>query len=182
MSADTRQAIARAAARRARRTLAERWKALVVIAVCVFAVDQVSKAIVRSSMQPGETRELFAGLSITRARNEGIAFGLFPGRQGVVAVLTVLALCGIALAIVGLMRRHRVVATGGGLLLGGSIGNLVDRLAHGGVTDFIDPARWPAFNLADVAIVTGAALIAYGLMTPDHDGGTPAEEPPWAAR
>ncbi|MEW6581680.1 MAG: signal peptidase II [Actinomycetota bacterium] len=183
MSVETRQAVARAAARRARRTLAERWRALGAVALAVLAVDQLTKAVVRATLAPGESRDVVPGFSITRARNEGIAFGLFPGRQAVVAVLTVIALCGITVAIVALMRRHRGVATGGGLLLGGSIGNLIDRLAHGGVTDFLDPARWPAFNLADVSIVVGAALIALGLVAPDADaGGRPHEDPPWAAR
>ena len=158
------------------------WRGALAVCGAVVLVDQVSKAIVRATLGPGESREVFPGFDITRARNDGIAFGLFPGRQAVVAVLTVLALCGIALAIVGLMHRHRGVATGGGLLLGGSIGNLVDRLAHGGVTDFLDPARWPAFNLADVCIVAGAALIAVGLVSPDGEAGARPEEPPWAAR
>jgi len=183
MTRATREAVARAAARRVRRTLVERWRSFALVAVIVLALDQIAKEVVRAALAPGESHDLFPGLSLTRVTNEGIAFGFFPGRQSVIAVLTVVALCGIAIAIVGLMRRHRGVATGGGLLVGGSLGNLVDRLAHGGVTDFLDPVRWPAFNLADIAIVAGAALIALGLLTPDHrtDSG-PGTDPPWAAR
>lgn len=181
MISDTREAVARAAARRARRTLAERWRAFAVVAVSVFVLDQVVKTVVRATLERGETRRLLPGLSITRVVNEGIAFGLFPGRQAIVAILTVLALCGITVAIVGLMRRHRGVATGGGLLIGGSLGNLVDRLAHGGVTDYLDPARWPAFNLADMAIVAGAALIAVGLLV-SEPGIERNADPPWSAR
>ena len=96
--------------------------------------------------------------------NEGIAFGLFPGRQAAISILTVLALSAIAIALAGLVTRNATVAAGAGLLVGGSIGNLIDRLAHGAVTDFLDPARWPAFNLADIGIVTGAALIVLGLL------------------
>ena len=181
MTSNAREAVARAAARRVRRTLAERWRAFAVVAVTVLLLDQVVKAVVRATLERGETRRLLPGLSVTRVVNEGIAFGLFPGRQAVVAILTVLALCGITIAIVGLMQRHRGVATGGGLLMGGSLGNLVDRLAHGGVTDYLDPARWPAFNLADLAIVAGAALIAVGLVVSDP-GNERNAEPPWSAR
>jgi signal peptidase II len=182
MTPNTREAIARAAARRTRRTLIERWRAFVIIAASVLVADQIIKLIVRATMDPRESHPIFPGFSITRVTNTGIAFGLFPGRQVAVAILTVVALCGIIIAIVALMRRHRGVATGGGLLMGGSLGNLIDRLLHGGVTDYLDPARWPAFNLADMAIVSGAALIALGLLSPDHTGTKDGPEPPWSAR
>jgi signal peptidase II len=114
------------------------------------------------------------GFSLTRVNNEGIAFGLFPGRPGLVALLTVVALCVIAAALAGLVHRNAIVAAGAGLLVGGSVGNLVDRLVHGAVTDFFDPARWPAFNIADCAITSGAALIVLGLLResePDEPEG-----------
>lgn len=182
MTHTTREAIARAAARRTRRILTERWRAFTIIAVAVLVLDQVTKLIIRATMNPRESHEILPGFSITRVTNRGIAFGLFPGRQAAVAILTVVALCGIIIAIVALMSRHRGVATGGGLLMGGSLGNLLDRLIHGGVTDFLDPARWPAFNLADIAIVSGAALIALGLLSPDHHAKRDGESPPWSAR
>jgi signal peptidase II len=81
-----------------------------------------------------------------------------------VAVLTVVALCAIAIALAGIVHRNGIVAIGAGLLVGGAVGNLIDRLLRGGVTDFLDPVRWPAFNVADVGIVCGAALIVVGLM------------------
>jgi len=81
-----------------------------------------------------------------------------------VSVLTVTALCAIAIALAGLVSRNPMVAAGAGLLVGGSVGNLVDRVLHGAVTDFIDPVRWPAFNVADIGIVVGASLIVLGLL------------------
>ena len=80
------------------------------------------------------------------------------------AVLTVIALSAIAIALAGLVARNAMVAVGAGLLVGGSLGNLIDRLVHGAVTDFIDLARWPAFNLADCGITIGAVLIVLGLL------------------
>jgi signal peptidase II len=62
------------------------------------------------------------------------------------------------------MRRSPLIALGGGLLIGGSLGNLIDRLYRGGVTDYLDPVAWPAFNVADMGIVCGAVLIVVGLL------------------
>ena len=78
--------------------------------------------------------------------------------------ITLIALAGIALALVSLVRQNLWGAAGAGLLVGGSLGNLVDRLRFGGVTDFIDFDHWPAFNIADSAITIGAILIIMGLM------------------
>ncbi len=162
-----REAVARAAARRERREARSRWWRFALLGLGVLIADQVVKAVVRSRLELGESRQVFPGFSISRVSNEGIAFGLFPGNRSVVAILTVVALSGIAIAVAALAKRHPYVAAGGGLLMGGSVSNLIDRLAHGGVTDYLDPAHWWAFNLADVAIVAGAALIIYGLLGGD---------------
>jgi signal peptidase II len=158
-----------------RREVRSRWTRMAVIAAIAFVLDQVVKAIVRSTLAPGERREVFAGLEFSRVTNEGIAFGLFPGRQGIVAVITVVALTAIAAALAGLVRRNPVAATGAGLLGGGSIGNLVDRLVHGGVTDYIHFSPPPlnladTFNLADMCIVAGAGLIVLGLLQQGESG------------
>ena len=155
-----------AADRRSRRATRRRWAWFGVVAIITFAIDQVTKLLVRAEIAPGETIDLFAGVDLVRGRNEGIAFGFFPGNRTVVATLTVVALAVIAGALVRLTRQSLAVAFGGGLLIGGSVGNLLDRLVHGGVTDFIDPPSWPAFNVADVGIVVGAAIIAAGLLRP----------------
>lgn len=169
----TREALQRAIARRRRRQTKARWWRFGILATAVLVADQITKEIIRATLVRGERREIAPGFSISHVTNEGIAFGLFPGRQAAVAVLTVIALSAIAVALAGLVARNATVAAGAGLLVGGSIGNLIDRLAHGAVTDFIDPARWPAFNIADIGIVTGAALIVLGLLRDAEE----AEEP-----
>ena len=169
----TREALAQAIARRRRRQTKARWVRFGVPAALIIVQDQISKAIIRAELDPRESIEVFSWFSISRVANEGIAFGLFPGRQAAVAVLTVIALSAIAIALAGLVSRNPTVAAGAGLLVGGSLGNLIDRLAHGAVTDFIDLARWPAFNVADCGITIGAALIVVGLMA-DGEGD---EEP-----
>lgn len=164
----TREAVASAIARRRRRQTKARWYSFGLLSVLVLALDQASKALVRSQLAPREIHPLTSFFAISRVNNDGIAFGLFPGRQQAIAILTVVALSAIAIALASLVSRNPVVAAGAGLLVGGSLGNLVDRLIHGAVTDFIDLAHWPAFNLADCGITVGAALIVLGL-TADRD-------------
>jgi signal peptidase II len=133
------------------------------IAGVVVVLDQITKVVVRASLESGDFIGLVPGFGLTRVRNEGIAFGLFPGRPELVAALTVVALVAIGVAVARTARRSIAVAMGGGMLIGGSVGNLIDRVARGGVTDFLDPVAWPAFNVADIAIVCGVALIVVGL-------------------
>jgi len=142
-----------------------RRRALVVaaFAVVVLAIDQVTKIVVRASLDVGEDVAVLPGFQLTHVENDGIAFGLFPGRPGVVAALTVVALIAIGIAVVRASRRSLAVAIGGGMLIGGSVGNLFDRVFRDGVTDFLDPVAWPAFNIADIGIVLGASLVVIGL-------------------
>jgi signal peptidase II len=169
----TRDAVLQAIERRRRRQTKARWWRFGVLALLVLVLDQISKAIIRATLAPREVIEVLPGLDVSRVTNEGIAFGLFPGRQAAVAILTVVALCAIAIALAGLVARNNIVAAGAGLLVGGSLGNLIDRLARGAVTDFIDLVRWPAFNVADIGITVGAALIVIGLL---RDGDGEADE------
>lgn len=153
------------------RRAARRWRWLGVAALLTVAADQVTKIAVRASLEPGERVEVLPGIDLLRARNDGIAFGLFPGNRGVVVALTVVALGVIAFVLARLAVRSRAVAVGGGMLLGGAAGNLLDRVLRGGVTDFVDLPAWPAFNVADIAIVAGAVVIAIGLLrrAPDDE-------------
>jgi signal peptidase II len=169
----TRDALMQAIARRQRRqTHARLWR-FGILAVLVLVLDQATKAYVRATLEPRERIDVFPGFQFSRVSNEGIAFGFFPGRPGIVAVLTVIALSAIAIALAGLVARNATVATGAGMLVGGSLGNLIDRLARGAVTDFLDFSRWPAFNIADMGITIGAVLIIVGLM----QDGEEDEEP-----
>ncbi len=153
--------------RRLRREARSRWIRLAVVAGVVLVCDQIVKAIIRGQLEVGEGWTLTSFVSILRVTNRGIAFGMFPGRQAYVAIITVIALCAIAIFLARLVRRNLIAATGAGLLVGGSLGNLTDRLVHGGVTDYVDFSFWPTFNLADACITVGAALIVWGLMQGD---------------
>ena len=126
----------------------------------VMAVDQGTKQIVLASLARGESVNVFIGLDITNTRNTGIAFGAFRGGGIVVGALIALALA----LLVGYFALHAATPwlwLPVGMLVGGALGNLADRARGGGVIDFIDPVAWPAFNLADAAIVAGVLGLLY---------------------
>lgn len=138
-------------------------------ALLVAAADQLSKSWIRSNLALGESMPETGFFRLAYVRNSGSAFGLF---QDQTLLLTIVAFIGIAtLLFFILFMHHRIpfLATmpaklGLGLICGGTVGNLIDRLSDSYVTDFISVGRWPAFNIADSAIVVGAILIAYLLI------------------
>ncbi len=147
---------------------------MVAVGVVVIALDQVVKALVRGSLAPGERADLALGVDLTRVTNSGIAFGLFSdGGDAVVVAFTALALT-LILGWFAFDTLRPGLWLGVGLLTGGALGNLADRVFDGAVTDFIDPPLWPAFNVADIAITVGVFVIALSAMTPApaHDPAT----------
>lgn len=136
------------------------WARAAATVAVIVALDQGSKALVVSSLARGESVDVFFGLELTNTRNTGVAFGALQGSGTIVGVL-------IGLALVMLIGYFAVNASRPGLwlpvgmLLGGALGNLVDRVREGAVIDFIDPVAWPAFNLADSAIVIGVLGLLY---------------------
>jgi signal peptidase II len=130
-------------------------------AVCglVFAADQAAKAAVEAHLVPGEYEEVLGPLELTLSHNRGVAFGL-AGGAGVKLVLVT----AVALGVIGFLFSRNPQRPGMwaavGLLAGGAIGNLADRIRADAVTDFIAVGSWPPFNLADVAITCGVILLA----------------------
>ncbi len=144
------------------------WKvAFFLIALLVLASDQLSKQWIRSYPE-GQSVFQFGFFQIVRINaNSGAAFGLFRGQQPVLTVVSLLAVAAILTYVLWLYPRFPLpygvlgkVALG--LILGGTAGNLIDRLNPGlqGVTDFIMVAWWPVFNVADSAITIGGVLLA----------------------
>jgi signal peptidase II len=137
---------------------ARAWGLAGALCAIVVAADQAAKAAIEASLVLGEDADVLGPLSLTLVHNRGVAFGL-AGGAGLPLILVALA----ALVAVGYLfardptRPGMWVATG--LLAGGAIGNLVDRIASDAVTDYIDVASWPPFNLADVAITLGVLLL-----------------------
>jgi signal peptidase II len=149
-----------AAARRA--SVAAACARAAAVLAAVVAADQLTKAIVIDQIPRGERRAVFPGIHLVHVRNRGIAFGLLDGRS---ALLTALTLGALALLVVyfALHTARPLLWLPTGLLLGGALGNLIDRLRHGAVTDFIDLPLWPAFNVADAAITVGVVALVLSL-------------------
>jgi signal peptidase II len=138
------------------------WDVLASVAVATILFDQVTKALVLAYLGPGGPLEqvvLVPGLlRLFYVENTGAAFGLFQGRNPVLALLAL----GVVLVLVAVFRQLVSLRWGAvalGLQLGGAVGNLIDRFRHGFVVDFIDPSFWPTFNVADSAITIGVLLL-----------------------
>jgi signal peptidase II len=127
-------------------------------AVVVIALDQWTKWLAFGQLTPGDSRSVLPGVSLGQTRNEGIAFGVFAGRPWIV-----FSLMGIALAVLlWFYVRHRgrpALWLATGLLLGGAIGNAIDRISVGYVRDFIEFPHFPSFNVADMAITFGVIVL-----------------------
>jgi signal peptidase II len=155
-------------ARRPRRAIAAWRRALGVCGVVVL-VDQVSKAIVTSSIQVNHAEHLILGFRITNTQNTGLAFGIGQGSGIVVLGVTIAALALVLLWFaIDPSRPGLWLAVG--LLAGGALGNLADRVRADAVTDFIDPPFWATFNLADVAITLGAVVLVLSSLGPEREG------------
>lgn len=138
-------------------------RVFVIVGIVWLLVDQVTKAVVRSTMHVGDTIDGFIPhlINLTFVRNSGAAFGLFPGQRPVFILTSLLVLFVIA----AYWRRARPaqwpVVVAFALVAGGSVGNLIDRAFIGHVTDFFEFAfvEFPVFNIADIGIVGGVAIL-----------------------
>jgi signal peptidase II len=147
------------------------WARAAIVVVVVLAIDRLTKHAVESSIQPGEERPFLPGVQIVHTRNNGVAFGLLGGAHVYLtvglAVLVVLVLLFFALRFVTGPTWLPV-----GMILGGALGNAIDRLRFGSVTDFIKlPLGWPPFNLADASITIGVIVLALLASRPEPPSG-----------
>jgi signal peptidase II len=134
------------------------WLRATGLGLAVVALDQVSKAIAASALGPGERVDLVLGFELADVRNTGIAFGLLADGRSLVLAVTAVALV-LILGYFALNPSRPGLWIGVGLLVGGALGNLTDRVRVNEVVDFLDPPAWPAFNVADIAIVAGIMVI-----------------------
>ena len=144
------------------------WARVGVVAGTVVAVDQITKQLVVDHVERGEPLELAFGFEISNVRNSGIAFGLLSGASD--ALVLVLTLGALSL-LVGYFASHAQrpeLWLPVGLVIGGALGNLADRVRDGAVTDYIDPPSWPAFNVADVAITLGVVILLFSYLRPER--------------
>jgi signal peptidase II len=136
------------------------------VAAGVVALDQATKAIVRATVDQGDRESVLPGVEIVHTRNTGVAFGALAGGGAVVTVVIVLALAAL-LAYFATHVRRPLVWLPTGMLLGGAIGNVIDRARAGAVTDFVQlPLGFPPFNVADMSITFGVVVLLYVI---EHD-------------
>ena len=148
-----------------------KWRCVVffLIGLLILVADQLSKAWIRVSLPEGQSLFEVGFFQITHVQNTGAAFGLFRGQT---LILTIFAIISITVILVYVFVSYRrfswldsmLSKLALGLVFGGIVGNLIDRLRLGYVTDFIDFGFWPAFNIADSAVTVGVIIFVYYLL------------------
>ena len=142
---------------------AQRWLTMSLVALAVLSVDQALKESVRAVFEPGEGIHLFGSYSIHHVQNTGVAGGGFSGNALPLTVLALMAMVGLYDFLWRRGHGRLSLVIGFGLLIGGGLGNLVDRARLGLVTDFIRNGP-NAFNLADIAIFAGGTVVLVALI------------------
>lgn len=132
------------------------------VAAIVIALDQITKNTIAAGITPGDHEKFLPGITLVHDRNTGVAFTLFAGGGALVLVVTFAALS-LLIGYFAMRPERPLLWLPTGMLVGGAIGNLIDRIAHGAVTDFIQLPHWPAFNVADMSITFGVFTLLYVL-------------------
>jgi signal peptidase II len=136
------------------------WCLAGALCALVILVDQVAKAVIEARVTLGERIEVLGPLKLTLSHNSGVAFGLAGGGGVLLVAITLLAL-GVVLYLFSRNPTRPGMWIAAGLLAGGAVGNLADRVRRGSVTDFIELPHWPPFNLADMSITAGVLLLVW---------------------
>ncbi|NTU78572.1 MAG: signal peptidase II [Chloroflexales bacterium] len=161
----------------------QRWLVPVTIGLAVLIGDQLTKAWAATQLGPHPRERVLAvigdWLSLVYSHNTGVAFGLFQNMPQLFTATSILITVGAVYAYAHHMPSHnRVVQIAMGLIVGGALGNIIDRVRLGYVVDFISVGWWPVFNLADSAITVGVTLLAsYLIFVGDEPAPTPRPAP-----
>jgi signal peptidase II len=146
------------------------WGRATLVVVVVLGLDQLTKRAIADGITVGEERRFLPGVQLVHVRNKGVAFGFLSGGGAIVLAFTLVALA-LLVGFLTVRPERRLLWLSTGLLTGGAIGNLLDRIANGAVTDFIKVPLWPAFNVADIAITFGVLSLLYVLDGRPSDDG-----------
>jgi signal peptidase II len=148
------------------------WARVGLVLALVVLIDQVTKALVRNGIEVGEEDSILPAVTLVHVRNTGVAFGAFSGGGIIVVVLVTLALSALLYYFVTHIHKP-LIWLPTGMLLGGSIGNIIDRVRDGAVTDFVKLPAWPAFNVADISITFGVLVLLWVI---EQQDGTDAAD------
>jgi signal peptidase II len=143
-------------------------------AAVVLALDQVTKHVIRATLEQGEAFPESWPVRFVNVANTGAAFGILQEQNAFLVVTTVIGVVSVLLYYWYPPFEHAAMTAALGMILGGAVGNLFDRLRLGEVTDFIDFPHYPAFNVADSSIVVGAVVLAI-LFLLRRPGGAPQQ-------
>jgi len=143
--------------------VARSWRFAGALCGLVVIADQAAKALVERNLTPGQDVEVLGPLELTLTHNTGVAFGLASGGGVRLVLLTALAL-GVVAYVFSRDPTRPGLWVAAGLLAGGALGNLADRVRSDAVTDFIQVGSWPAFNLADIAVTVGVLVLALSFL------------------
>ncbi len=146
------------------------WARAGLVLLVVLVADQLTKALVRGRLAFGEEEAVFPLVKLVHTRNRGVAFSALEGQTALVIVVIALAVVGLVAYFATHLDRP-LVWLPTGLLAGGAVGNVIDRLHQGYVTDFIKLPAWPVFNVADMAITFGVLSL---LLVAERGGGDDA--------
>lgn len=139
------------------------------VAAFVVALDQLTKSWVRSNIALNEAIPVWGRLTLANVRNTGSAFGLFVNQAFLLTLIAAVGIVAILIFYKYFSKSNWLGVTGLSLVLGGAVGNLIDRIRFGYVTDFIDVLlwgdfHWPTFNVADSAITVGSIVLIFFIL------------------
>ncbi len=134
---------------------------ILIISALVIALDQYSKQWAVEGLSQGSIIVIDGFFDLTYVQNTGAAFGLFQNGKAYFLILTPAIMIALLLYVIAKQRKNRWVNLSAALIIGGAIGNYIDRIRLGYVIDFLDFKIWPVFNIADSSIVLGTAIYAY---------------------
>ena len=135
------------------------------LAASIVALDQLSKWVIRATVERGDVWPADWPARIVHITNSGAAFGLLQGSGPLLVIVSIIGMAAILIYLFNPEFAHPLMRAGLAFMLGGAIGNLVDRIRSGEVVDFIKLPNWPAFNVADSAITIGVLLLVWALLT-----------------
>lgn len=150
-------------------TTARSWRLATLVLLAVLAVDQLTKVLVRSGVEQGSSDPIFPALKLVHVENRGVAFGAFAGDGQTVVIIVIAVALGGLLAYFATHVDQPGIWLPTGMLIGGALGNIIDRIGQGAVTDFLKLPSWPAFNVADVAITVGVLALLIVVERNDRD-------------
>jgi signal peptidase II len=135
------------------------------VLLLVVGLDQLTKHTIATGIGVGDTEKFLPGINFVHVRNTGVAFGFLSGGGALVLVFTLVALA-VLVGYLALRPTRQLLWLPTGMLIGGAVGNLIDRAARGAVIDFIKLPLWPAFNVADMSITFGIIALLWVLEGP----------------